>query len=80
MSKYIKLALIKYHTSKAVQCYTVHEKERSKSQFKTIEIVLGIYGTIFWFGEDEPNTDGKTQDEEETSSSALNKRSFMGTK
>ena len=60
----------------------MHEKERSKSQFKTIEIVLGIYGTIFWFGEDEPNTDGKTQDkeEEETSSSALNKRSFMGTK
>ena len=47
-----------------------------------MEIVLGIYGTIFWFGEDEPNTDGKTQDEEETSSSsaALNKRSFMGTK
>ena len=39
-----------------------------------------VYGTIFWFGEDEPNTDGKTQDEEETSSSALNKRSFMGTK
>ena len=58
----------------------MHEKERSKSQFKTIEIVLGIYG-IFWFGEDEPNTDGKTQEEEETSSSsALNKMRIMGTK